>query len=97
MARTNIYRLYPRTKDCEIKDMVFDPTVRTNRGLSKALARLPRKYKKRSTLKVSHFTIKPVKGETHKQECSSKISPQCLDIFVTDKEETICLRCKICG
>ena len=75
----------------------FDHTIATNRGLSKALARQPRRYVAKGYVpkqKLSSFTIKPVKGKTHKQKCSSKLSPQCLDIFVTDNEETICLRCK---
>lgn len=40
----------------------------------------------------SHVKIPVVKG--HKQECTARTSPTCLNVFVTNKDETICVRCK---
>lgn len=45
------------------------------------------------------FTIKLNKDKlpVHKQKCTSGISHQCLDTFITNNEDTVCLRCKNCG
>jgi hypothetical protein len=40
----------------------------------------------------SHVKIPKVKG--HKQECTARTSPTCLNVFVTNTDETICVRCK---
>jgi hypothetical protein len=31
---------------------------------------------------------------TRKQECTSDIHPQCLKVFITNTDETVCLRCR---
>lgn len=35
-----------------------------------------------------------VKVKTHRQKCTANLTPLCLKDFITNQEETICLRCK---
>lgn len=32
--------------------------------------------------------------ETHKQTCTANLTPLCLKVFVTNQEDTVCLRCQ---
>lgn len=34
------------------------------------------------------------KIKTHRQECTAKLTPMCLKVFVTNQEDTVCLRCQ---
>lgn len=34
------------------------------------------------------------KIKTHRQECTANLTPLCLKVFVTNQEDTVCLRCQ---
>ncbi len=55
------------------------------------------KFNKREYMKVYKERKKKEKkifNKHRKQECSLKVSPQCLDFFITNLNETVCVRCK---
>lgn len=56
-------------------------------------------YRKRKTpfdtaFDTANISKKMRKIQTHKIECTSKKSPLCLNVFVTNQEGTVCLRCQ---
>lgn len=44
--------------------------------------------------KTKDITKNMVKIKTHRQECTAKLTPMCLKVFVTNQEDTVCLRCQ---
>lgn len=44
--------------------------------------------------KTQTLSKRMAKIVTRKQECTAKTHPLCLKVFITNKEDTVCLRCK---
>lgn len=94
------YKLYPRTKDSVIEIKDFEPLQKGGRPPSKINnpKRFDKKaymkeYKKRS-IDTKNLTRNMLRIKTHRQECTAKLTPLCLKVFVTNQEDTVCLRCQ---
>lgn len=52
-------------------------------------------YRKRKTpFDTVNISKKMRTIETHKQTCTANLTPLCLKVFVTNQEDTVCLRCQ---
>lgn len=60
--------------------------IRSKSGLYKR----PRK----KPFKTKDIAKNMVKIKTHRQECTANRTPMCLKVFVTNQEDTVCLRCQ---
>lgn len=60
--------------------------IRSKSGLYKR----PRK----KPFKTKNIAKNMTKIKTHRQECTAKLTPMCLKVFVTNQEDTVCLRCQ---
>ena len=60
--------------------------IRSKSGLYKR----PRK----KPFKTKDIAKNMTKIKTHRQECTAKLTPMCLKVFVTNQEDTVCLRCQ---
>ena len=59
--------------------------IRSRAGIYKA---------RRKPFKTKDIAKNMVKIKTHRQECTAKLTPMCLKVFVTNQEDTVCLRCQ---
>lgn len=50
--------------------------------------------KKKTPFNTTNITKNMRKIKTHRVECTAKLTPMCLKLFVTNEESTICLRCQ---
>lgn len=94
------YKLYPRTKDSVIEIKDFEPLPKGGRPPSRINKEKPfdkkaymKEYKKRS-IDTKNLTRRMAQIKTHRQECTANLTPMCLKVFVTNQEDTVCLRCK---
>lgn len=101
VGRYNQYPLYPLTKDSIIEIKPFTPLQKGGRPPSRINKEKPfdkaaymKEYKVRKKLDTKNLTRNMAKVVTRKQECSLKSHPQCLKIFITNQEDTVCLRCQ---
>lgn len=60
--------------------------IRSKSGLYKR----PRK----KPFKTKDISKNMTRIKTHRQECTAKLTPMCLKVFVTNQEDTVCLRCQ---
>jgi hypothetical protein len=52
------------------------------------------KPKKKVPLDTKTLTKRMAQIKTRRQECTAKLTPLCLKVFVTNQEDTVCLRCQ---
>lgn len=71
-----------------------NPISRINKEKPFDKAAYMKEYKVRKKLDTKNLTRNMAKVVTRKQECSLKSHPQCLKIFITNQEDTVCLRCQ---
>lgn len=50
--------------------------------------------KKKTPFNTTNIAKNMRKIKTHRVECTAKLTPMCLKLFVTNEESTICLRCQ---
>lgn len=60
--------------------------IRSKSGLYKR----PRK----KPFKTKEISKNMTRIKTHRQECTANLTPMCLKVFVTNQEDTVCLRCQ---
>lgn len=50
--------------------------------------------KKRTPFDTKNLKKRMEKIKTHHQICSANLTPLCLKVFITNQEDTVCLRCQ---
>lgn len=50
--------------------------------------------KKKTPFNTTNIAKNMRKIKTHRVECTAKLTPMCLKLFVTNQEDTVCLRCQ---
>lgn len=82
----------------EFVDSLFTQELEKGRSLDigsriRSKARLYKRPRKKP-FKTKDIAKNMTKIKTHRQECTANLTPMCLKVFVTNQEDTVCLRCQ---
>lgn len=87
VARKFVAELFEKEKNKRTPGKLdIGSKIRSKSGLYKR----PRK----KPFKTKDIAKNMVKIKTHRQECTANLTPMCLKVFVTNQEDTVCLRCQ---